>query len=209
MSVATLILGESGTGKTTSLRNLDPQKTILIQSVSKLLPFKADAWQGSAFTAKNYQEALYWLDVAKKREQRKIVVIDDFQYFLAIPFMRRRQEGGWQKWTDFAGIGFDLFDKALNLRDDQRVYILGHTQTNDYGQTKIKTLGKMLDEKLILEGLVTITLRTVVQDGKYMFSTKNNGFDTVKSPIGLFSDTLIENDLKAIDDRICEFYRIS
>ena len=96
------------------------------------------------------------------------------------------------------GIGF--------LPDHKRVYILSHTSTDDFGKTKIKTVGKLLDEKIVLEGLVTIVLRTGVQNGKYLFSTQNSGADTVKSPIGLFDDELIDNDLAAADAAIFNYY---
>ena len=91
----------------------------------------------------------------------------------------------------------------------KRVYILAHTQNDDYGRTKIKTIGKMLDEKITLEGMFTICLRTHVKDDAYQFSTPNNGSDTVKSPMGLFEQDFIDNDLAAIDRIICDYYGIS
>jgi uncharacterized protein YyaL (SSP411 family) len=98
--------------------------------------------------------------------------------------------------------------EASALADNKRVYILSHTSTDDFGKTKVKTIGKLLDEKIVLEGLVTIVLRTVVANGSYFFSTKNSGSDTVKSPIGLFESDQIENDLQKVDSAICEYYNI-
>ena len=92
------------------------------------------------------------------------------------------------------------------LPDHKRVYVLSHTTTDDVGKTKIKTIGKLLDEKIVLEGLVTIVLRTVVQNGNYLFSTRNSGADTVKTPVGLFDDELIENDLAVADAAIFNYY---
>ena len=95
---------------------------------------------------------------------------------------------------------------ASQLSDEKRVYILGHTQEDDSGRIKAKTIGKLLDEKITIEGLLTIVLRTAVINGQYLFSTKNNGTDTVKAPMGLFEDEHIENDLAAVDRAIYAYY---
>ena len=115
---------------------------------------------------------------------------------------------GYQKFTDMALNYFTLIKSAAALPDDKIVYFLGHSETDVNGNEKFKTIGKMLDEKVTLEGLFTIVLKTVVQDGKYQFSTKNSGQDTVKSPMGLFDDALIDNDLAAVDAAIREYYGI-
>jgi hypothetical protein len=103
---------------------------------------------------------------------------------------------------------FSVVDEACKLGDNKRVYILSHISTDDFGREKIKTIGKMIDEKITLEGLVTICLKTVVQDGKYFFATQNSGSDTVKSPMGLFTESLIDNDLAAVDAAICNYYGV-
>ena len=104
------------------------------------------------------------------------------------------------------GEALDVITTATSLAEQKRVYILSHTSTDDFGKVKIKTIGKLLDEKIVLEGLVSIVLRTSVTNGNYMFSTKNNGYDTVKSPLGLFDADLIENDLLAVDQAIKSYY---
>lgn len=212
MSIATLVLGESGTGKSTSLRNFDPVDTLLIQSIHKPLPFRSVDWkihstdtpEGNIFITDNADQICNVMAKTK----RNIIVIDDYQYIMANEFMRRGKEKGYDKFTDIGFNGWKIFDLATKLPPEKRVYILAHTQNDDFGRTKIKTIGKMLDEKITLEGIVTICLRTHVADGKYLFSTQNNGSDTVKSPMGLFDSDLIDNDLKAVDDAICEYWGI-
>jgi hypothetical protein len=212
MSIATLILGESGTGKTTSLRNLDPSRTLLIQSIRKPLPFKASGWktrlslkaEGNVIQTDTPET----IEKILRQSPHEIVVLDDFQYVMANEFMRRSDERGFDKFTEIGRHAWDILNAAASLADHRRVYILSHTESDPNGKTKIKTIGKMLDEKITIEGMVTIVLRTHVSDGRFMFSTQNNGSDTTKSPMGMFADQLIDNDLKAVDDAICAYYEI-
>ncbi len=213
MSIATMILGESGTGKSTSLRNLDPAHTLLIQAVKKPLPFRSTEWKpatkdgGSVFVTDGSAKIV----AAMTRTRKEIIVIDDFQYLLANEFMRRVTDvvtgnAAFAKYNEIARHAWDVLMAASSLQDHKRVYILSHTSTDDFGKTKIKTIGKLLDEKIVMEGLVTIVLKTVVQNGNYLFSTRNSGNDTVKTPIGLFEDELIDNDLAVIDAAIFNYY---
>lgn len=212
MSIATLILGESGTGKSTSLRNLDPEHTFLIQMVKKPLPFRSSEWKpvvegGPVYVTDDSAKIVS----AMNKTRKEIIVIDDFQYLLANEFMRRvtdvaKGNEAFAKYNEIARHAWDVLMAASSLADHKRVYILSHTSTDDFGKTKIKTIGKLLDEKIVMEGLVTIVLRTQVQNGNYLFSTRNSGADTVKSPLGLFDDELIENDLAAVDAAIFNYY---
>lgn len=212
MSIATLILGESGTGKSTSLRHLDPANTLLIQSIHKPLPFRSAEWKlfskdnptGNIFITDNVDQICNIM----QKTQRDIIVIDDYQYIMANEFMRRANEKGFDKFTDIGKNAWNIFNLATCLAPHKRVYLLAHTETDNFGKTKIKTIGKMLDEKITLEGMVTVCLRTQVSDGNYTFTTQNNGSDTVKSPIGLFEQTEIPNDLKFVDDQICDYWGI-
>lgn len=213
MSIATLILGESGTGKSTSLRNLDPAHTLLIQMVKKPLPFRSNEWKpigpdgGSVYVSDDSAMIVK----AMQKTRKEIIVIDDFQYLLANEFMRRvtdvaKGNEAFAKYNEIARHAWDVLMAASSLADHKRVYILSHTSTDDFGKTKIKTIGKLLDEKIVMEGLVTIVLRTTVQNGNYLFSTRNSGADTVKSPLGLFDTELIENDLASVDAAIFNYY---
>lgn len=212
MSIAVMVLGESGTGKTTALRNLDPKQTLLIQTTRKPLPFRAAGWSyfgkdsptGNMFVADTAERIIALM----RKTQRKIIVLDDFQYLLSFAFFRMREEKGFEKFTSIGGYGFDVLTAATSLPDDVRVYILAHTQSDDMGRVKMKTLGKMLDEKLTPEGLFAIVLRTMVVNGNYLFSTRNNGHDTVKTPLHMFLDEMIPNDLEAVDKAVCDYYDI-
>ena len=214
MSTATVILGKSGAGKSASLRNMNPADTLLIQVVRKPLPFKSKDWRyfdrekcptGNIFVTDTADSII---KIAQKTS-RKVIVIDDFQYVLANELMRRSDERGFDKFTDIAKHGWEVFTTLSGLADDVRVYLLSHSQEDDSGAIKLKTIGKMLDEKIVLEGLVSIVLRAVVTDGKHEFSTRNSGQDTVKAPIGMFDEERIPNDLAVVDAAICDFYGIS
>lgn len=214
MSTAVLILGKSGTGKSASLRNMPPADTLLIQVVRKPLPFKAKGWAYFDKTKNSDGNIIvtdHWETILKamRGTRRKVIVIDDFQYVLANEYMRRTDERGYDKFTDIGRHAWELITAASDLPPDVRAYILAHTDTNDAGETKMKTIGKMLDEKITPEGLFTIVLRTYVADGHYQFTTRNNGSDSVKSPMGLFDADRIPNDLAEIDSAIVDYYGIT
>lgn len=213
MSTAIMVIGESGTGKSTSLRNLNPRDVLLIQAVRKPLPFRSKDWtpankanpDGSVIHSDTSATIIQMM----QRTKKPIIVIDDFQYILANAFMRRSAETGFQKFTDIAKDAWDILMAASGQSEEKRIYILAHSTTDDSGKTKAKTIGKLLDEKITIEGLLTIVLRTAVINGQYLFLTQNNGSDTTKSPIGMFADEHIPNDLAEVDKAICEFYGLT
>ena len=213
MSYACLILGESGTGKTCSLRNLDPKNTLLIQPVRKPLPFRSTGWKeikqkgdgNNILVCSNPQAIINCMHASPF----DVIVVDDWQYILASMYMAARNVKGFDKFTEIGGAGFDIAKAASELGENKRVYVLAHTISDEFGNTRIKTLGKLLDDKIVVEGMFTTVLRTHVENGRYLFSTQNSGSDTVKSPMGMFSEQYIENDLAAIDRVICDYYGIT
>lgn len=213
MSILTLILGESGTGKSASMRNLDPKKTLLIQTISKPLPFPSKEWQPISKDAPEnsimVSDQSNIICSAMKRAHeigKEIIVIDDFQYLMANEFMRRSAERGYDKFSEIARHAWDILDTAHRLPNGINVYILSHTQESETGATRIKTIGKMLDDKITIEGMASIVLRSQRINGNYLFSTQNNGKDTTKSPLGMFDDELIDNDLNAVNTAINNYY---
>lgn len=213
MSIGIMILGESGTGKSTSMRNLDPEKTLLIQAIRKPLPFRSENWKywnketspdGNIFVTDDSVKIVQ----AIIQSSKEIIIIDDWQYILCNELMRRCDEKGYDKFTEIGRRAWDILNASISMNNNKRVYLLAHTNTDDSGKVRAKTIGKMLDDKVVVEGMFSIVLRTAVQNGNYLFSTRNNGSDTVKSPIGMFEDELIDNDLKAVDDAIIEFYNL-
>lgn len=213
MSYACLTLGESGTGKTCSLRNLDPKNTLLIQPVRKPLPFRSTGWKeikqkgdgNNILVCSNPQAIINCMHASPF----DVIVVDDWQYILASMYMAARNVKGFDKFTEIGGAGFDIAKAASELGENKRVYVLAHTTSDEFGNTRIKTLGKLLDDKIVVEGMFTTVLRTHVENGRYLFSTQNSGSDTVKSPMGMFSEQYIENDLAAIDRVICDYYGIT
>jgi hypothetical protein len=196
-----MIYGQSGTGKSTSLRNFKHEEVAVINVSGKPLPFRGNI---KPYNSDNYQKIMS----AISQTERKSIVIDDSTYLMVNEFMRTAKQTGYQKYTDMAVSFNQLIEFAAALPDDKVVYFMGHSDQSDDGREHFKTIGKMLDNYVTVEGRFTIVLKTVVQDGRYMFSTQNNGQDTVKSPMGLFDSALIDNDLKAVDRAIREYWEI-
>lgn len=210
MSIAAFILGESGTGKSTSMRSMNPAETLLIQAIKKPLPFRSSGWRYLSKEGGNILvcDQSVQIIAAMHKTQRQIIVIDDFQYILANEFMRRTDERGFDKFTDIGKHAWDILCAASSLPDHVRVYILSHTETSESGRVKAKTIGRMLDEKITIEGMFSIVMRTSIINGQYLFSTRNNGSDTVKTPLGLFDADHIDNDLAAVDAAIVDYYQL-
>ena len=216
MGTAVLILGESGTGKSTSLRNINPADAILIKSVSKPLPFRSKDWkpwdtalkQGSVVVSDNWAHIC---GVIRKAPEygKKIIIIDDFQYVMSNEFMRRSEEKSFDKFTEIGRHAWEIIKAAQDAPDELRVYFLAHTEETQMGRVKMKTIGRMLDEKITVEGMFSIVLRTLTRDDQFFFTTKNNGADTVKSPMGMFDSNEIDNDLAFADSVICDYYGIT
>ena len=214
MGIPAMILGESGSGKTTSLRNLNPDEVVLIQAVNKPLPFRNDfkPWDSDTKTGTiivtDQSKDICRAIAAFPNYGKKIIIIDDYQYTMANEYMRRSSETGFTKFTEIARHAWNIAMAAQSAPNDVRIYLLSHVNHDDQGRIKAKTIGKMLDEKITLEGLFTIVMRAVRENGEYLFTTQNNGNDTVKTPMDLFQTETIDNDLNAVDQAIKQYYNI-
>jgi len=219
MGTNILIYGESGSGKSTALRNLNPKETFIINVVGKPLPFRG--WQkkyttidsktnptGNYFCNVNYDAVGKTIDyVIDKRPEIKNLVIDDFQYIMADDFMSRALEKGFDKFAEIALHAYDIVRKAsFTCRDDLKCIFLSHSDNSNPEKIKLKTIGKMLDEKIALEGLFTIVLYSFAHEDKYKFLTKSNGNTIAKAPMGMFEDKCIDNDLKEVIAKVDEYY---
>lgn len=200
-----LIMGESGTGKSTSMRNCNPETIAVVNPVGKPLPFK------NHFDMLNNETDARKITKYMKEQVaagKKLIVVDDFQYILAVPYMNRIKETGWDKYNDFGANYFEIINVCKELPDDVIVAYMTHLETLENGLTTVKLIGKLLREKITIEGLFTVVLRTGVNEAKYYFYTQNSGKDTVKSPLGMFPAYAIDNDLNYVADKIRNYYEI-
>lgn len=215
MAHSVLIVGKSGQGKTRSMFSLDPETTILIQAISKPLPWKGSGKQyvegANKFVTDDFVKIEKIIRAAATSERRekpvKIIVVDDWQYCLANSYMRRAFETGFAKFTEMGTAYWKVIMAANEVkRDDLVVAFLSHSDTADNGDEKVKTIGKMLDEKITVEGMFTIVLKTVVDDSRYSFATQTNGHDNVKSPEGMFASRIIDNDLELVRSSAIKYF---
>ena len=205
MGVLVYVLGRSGTGKSFSMRNFEKEKLGVVNVQGKILPFKG---AGAIDVINTDQSDEIVKAIKKLAKDYKSIVVDDFQYIMANEFMRRAAERGYDKFTEIARHAWDVADCVRELPQDVIVYVMCHTDTDAEGTERLKTIGKLLDEKICLEGMSTIVLKTNVSDGQYTFLTQNNGKDTVKSPAGMFPTYAIDNDLKYVDEKIRNYYEL-
>lgn len=202
MAIGVFVLGQSGTGKSFSLKNLSPQNVGLINVVGKYLPFRgADFKQIITDDTQVIKNTLL-------NSQSPIVIIDDFQYLMSNKFMRDSDKKGYDKYTENGKNIWEILNIInYGMKPYQRVYILSHTDEHE-GKTKLKTIGKLLDEKITPEGMVGIVLQTHIENGKNYFKTQNDGTTTVKTPFEMFDSVLIPNDLELVDNAICDYYNL-
>lgn len=201
MGIPVMIMGASGSGKSTSMRNMDGSKVGVLNVSSKPLPFR------NKNNIKVINHATYNTIIqVLKKQTFKCYVIDDTQYLMAFDSFDRAKETGYGKFTDMAQNFYGLIRFVIDSTpDDCIVYFLHHTETNDFGKTKPKTLGKMLDNQLTVEGLFSIVLMSEVEGNEYKFITNSDGSNTCKSPMEMF-DLKIDNDLAFVDKAIREYY---
>lgn len=202
MGIPILILGESGSGKSSSLRNFTPEEIGIFNVAGKPLPFRQQLPKMDGAKYADIIEAL-------KDPTRKTYVIDDSQYLLSFEFFERSAETGYQKFTDLAFHFWRLIQFIIkSTPPDCLVYFLHHTDITDDGRIKAKTIGKMLDEKLTVEGLFSVVLLCKNDNGRYCFQTQSEGQSTAKSPLGMFEKE-IENDLKLVDAAIRAYWGLN
>lgn len=201
MGIPVLILGKSGSGKSTSMRNFNGDEVGIFNIAKKPLPFR------NVNGLRLSQKPTYNL-IEKKLISNKLktYVIDDSQYLLVFDLFDKAKIKGFEKFSDMAIAFYNLIKTIIErTSDDTIVYFLHHTELTDDG-VKAKTIGKMLDDKLTVEGLFSIVLGCAYTEGGYKFITHTSGADTFKTPIGMFEDKLIDNDLKAVDEIIRQYY---
>ena len=199
MGVPVLVLGASGSGKSASLRNFNPEEIGIYNVASKPLPFRK---QMMLVNHVSYDRIMASL----KANKLKCYAIDDSQYLMAFDLFNRVNEVGYQKFTDCAKKFYDLIQTVINkTSDDTIVYFLHHTERADDGHIKAKTSGKMLDNQLTLEGLFSIVLLCETDGQRHWFTTQSDGYTTAKSPMEMF-EPQIPNDLKMVDDTIRNYY---
>lgn len=207
MGVPVLIIGKSGTGKSASLRNFKADEVGIINVLNKPLPFKNDLKLSCCDDYNKIKEII-------KGAKVKTLVIDDAGYLITKEFMNNHTKAGggnavYAMYNKMADNYFKLIEFCKTAENDKIIFFIMHEDRNEVGELKPKTVGKLLDEKVCVEGMFTIVLRSVFKDKKYLFLTqKEDELDLQKSPIGLFENIEIDNDLKFVEEKIREFYNI-
>lgn len=202
MGIPVLVLGESGSGKSCSLRNFDEKDVVIYNIAGKPLPFKKKLNKADNVTYSQIKTNM-------KKGNFKTYVIDDSQYLMAFESFDHAKETGYGKYTNMALNFRNLIDFIIKETPaDCIVYMLHHTELAENGKLKAKTLGKMLDNQLTVEGLFSIVLLCQVEGSEHFFITNSDGSNPAKSPMDMF-ELKIDNDLKMVDDQIREYYELN
>lgn len=208
MGIPVLIIGKSGSGKSTSLRNFDEKELALINVIRKPLPFKKKF--ESTLNTDDYEKILKGMG----NTQKKTIVIDDAGYLITNHFMSKHSSAGggngvFNLYNEIGDYFWTLIEYVKNkLDDDKIVYFIMHENVEENGDVKPKTIGKILDDKVCIEGMFTIALRCMCENDKHYFRTHSNGCDICKTPLGMFEENEIDNDLKNVDRVIREYYEL-
>ena len=205
MGLPVILYGKSGSGKSRSIKFFGEKDILLVNIEGKTLPFK------SSFQYICRTDFLETIITQLKKMPCKTAVIDDAGYLMTHLFMdnHRNKKGNasFDMYDDIADTMYFLVQRIKKeLPDDVIVYIVLHEDTNDMGETKLRTIGKLIDNKVCMEGMVTICIRCMSDNGKHFFRTQTDGFDITKTPEDMFAETEIENNLKLVDDTIRDFY---
>lgn len=207
MGIPVLVIGKSGSGKSTSLKNFEHDEIALINVSKKPLPFRGKF--DSTAKTDDYNK----IHELIAKTIKKSIVIDDAGYLITNHFMKGHSSAGkgngvFTLYNELGDKFWGLIEHIKELPEDKIVYIIMHEDSNDYGEVKPKTIGKLLDEKVCIEGMCTIVLRCMTKDGRHYFRTKIDGLDVSKSPVGMFEDEEIDNDLKFVDKTIREYWEL-
>lgn len=198
-SVPVLLIGQSGSGKSTSLRNFTKDEVAVVNVLGKPLPFKSDI---KAPKCDDYASILKAIAGTKK----KTIVIDDANYLITNEFMNKSSVKGFDKYNEMGNNFFNLINGIKNIEGGKTVYLIMHEDTDENGNIKPKTIGKLLDDKVNIQGMFTVCIRSMFDNGNYIFRLKTNGQDCVKTPFGMFETETMENDLKQFDKVVREYY---
>lgn len=199
MAQLVLVIARSGTGKSSSLRNLTPDEAAVVLCSGKDLPFRHEL---KTFVPAGYNDVY----AIVKQSKKPIIVIDDANYLMSFEEMSRVNEVGYGKFTQMANNMFQMFKAIIDKDSDQIFYVMAHQAEDDGTDTiKFKTTGKMLSEKIVLEGLTNIVITNEFADGEFVFKVQTDGRG-VKVPMGMFDTPTIPNDLKIVDAAVRKFY---
>lgn len=208
-----LIIGKSGAGKSASLRNLPTTGTVVVNVLGKPLPFRSDLL---TINCNDYPSIQTIVRAGRtKAGEYERLVIDDFGYLMTDQFMRAlgAKGTGQDMYALYSQIGLSIWEFVKTIQQHPspaRVYMMMHEETDDFGNVKPRTLGKLVEQKICLEGMVTICLRAAVDNrGKHIFMTNSNGLDVTKTPMGMFENMDIDNDLAVVDQTIVDYYNIN
>lgn len=209
MGIPVLIIGKSGSGKSTSLRNFNEKELALVNVLSKPLPFRKKF--ESTMDTDDYGKIIKSIQLTKK----KSIVIDDAGYLITNHFMSKHStcsggNGVFNLYNELGDYFWNLIEYVKNkLEKDKIVYFIMHENTDENGDTKPKTIGKLLDEKVCIEGMFTIALRCMSDNTRHFFRTQSDGSDICKTPLEMFEEKEIDNDLKIVDVKIREYYGLN
>ncbi len=216
MNNSVLILGDSGTGKSSSIRTLPHAETFILNVIGKSLPFRGSAKNYTKLSADGLTGNFYCSDnaaqikrviglVNEKRPEIKYLILDDFGYVVMNAFMKRAMVKGYDRFSEIANEFNTAIELVNQLRDDLFCFVMMHIETDKQGKTKPKTVGNMIDQYITIEGKFSHVLHTAVSEGSYKFITNNDGTHMAKTSMGMFDKLLIDNDLMFVVNKIQEY----
>lgn len=212
MANIVLILGTSGSGKSTSTRNLCSDETFFINVLDKPLPFrgykkKYNEDKKNYYATDDHSKIISYIRaVNERRPEIKNIIIDDFNFVLSNEYMRRSRENGFIKFTEMGIHTFDIVEELKKLREDLFCFIMSHTEIDHEGVIKPQTVGKIVPNKVSIEGRITTVLHSRVIGGEFKFLTQFDGLYSAKSPMGLFDELYIDNDLQLVREKMIEYF---